>query len=213
MRNKNKILNELVNKYHKPYLKKYLEQNALNISKYPYQEVLYVVPILAFIYNRLWIKNIKGTQKLFNESNLHKIFYDFYFSEDTQNKINEIISLKHGKDIYKEKLLQLFSNIAVKMGKKIYIDFKTMKKMTEIKVLWEFISVLSSYFFTDDLIGEFDKSIDKMLANKYEYERNVSLFSIKLEYLKQIHNFVLNMSPDSYNDVLVAINLVTKSHF
>ena len=208
----NNKLKEEIKKFNKKFLNYYLERNKYNIKKYKYREVANTLPYLAFVINRVYKVGDKSIVEIFNTTQITDTFYNFFFSETTQREFNDIAKREFKTDDFKNSLLNLFNDISKKISDLLFKELDVISSTIDKSVLTNMICLTMSYFYTDDIIGDFGPDIDALLSDEIEYNRNVELFTLKLEYFKQLQEIIMVADPHTFNYLICGINMISKDH-
>ena len=208
----NSMLKEEIKKFNRKFLKSYLSNNNYRLKKYKYQEVLYTLPYLAFVFNRSYMKDAKEVYKLFSVSHITDVFYDFYFLETTQHTLYDLDNNEFKIEEFKKSIFKLFSDFSEKLADMLHQEIEAIRNNIKKSTLTNLICLLMSYFYTDDIIGNFGPDINKLTANEQEYNKNVDLFTLKLEYFKQIQEIIIEADPHTFNYLICGINMISKDH-
>ena len=207
----NKIKQE-IKKFNNKFLKFYLDKNKYHLKKYKYREVLYTLPYLAFVINRVYTEDDKSIFELFNTCQITNEFYDFYFLETTQHALYDLHHNEFKIEDFKNGVFKLFNSFSEKLATKFYTEFESIRNQVKKSILANLICLLMSYFYTDDIIGNFGPDINKLISDEKEYEKNVDLFALKLEYFKRIQQIIIEADPHTFNYLICGLNMISKDH-
>ena len=164
----NNKLKKEIEKYNKRFLKFYLAKNKYKLKKYKYKEVLYTLPYLAFVINRVYVDDHKSLYDLLNNGQITDTFYNFYFLESTQHAFYDLQHAEFNIEEYKNNVLKLFCGFSEKLAEMLCSEFEKVQHGIQKSILSDLICLLMSYFYTYEIIGDFGPNMNKMLQDEAE---------------------------------------------